>query len=229
VPLCSLGIPEFTATWSYYLLVPLSVHPGPSVIWVFPWWTQLPLIPSSDMGIRSRLPTRDRQLPNEWWKLWEPHKQVRDMQKWLQMLHKNHTGNLKAVTFHNTSVTLLTNLVQLRLSQSHDTKHCPDLNISRYRALPGSRLFSVIDLHFVLTCFPFMFMNNCVSNCLLLFLLYSHISCSISLTLMAMLPSSIKDSTCMFPTCLNIKPSTLYCNPSLYRLLNKSLLTLSTS
>src|SRR5882724_8482102 len=88
-----------------------------------------------------------------------------------------------AVMFRNTSVTLLTNLVQLRLSQitilsfaristSHDTELCLDLDLSRYRALPDLDLSRLLTCIFVLTCFPFMFMNNCVSNCLLLFLLF---------------------------------------------------------
>ena len=49
-----------------------------------------------------------------------------------------------------------------QISTYHNTKHYLNLDLSR-----------LLTCIFVLTCFPFMFMNNCVSNCLLLFLLYS--------------------------------------------------------
>jgi len=53
VQYCSLGTPEFTASWYCYHLGPFKCSPGPSAIWLFPWWTPSLDSHSWQMGLRS--------------------------------------------------------------------------------------------------------------------------------------------------------------------------------
>src|SRR5882724_6057291 len=55
VPLCSLGIPEFTASWYCYLLGPLECPPRPPVLSVFsPGELSFPSIPIPDTHFHTR-------------------------------------------------------------------------------------------------------------------------------------------------------------------------------